>query len=193
MESNSFLTAKYSSWSQSELDYLKSQFEQIGKEHHVLIGPSKRTKEWLNSSEYVSMNYIVDITLAILKILGIYLFSNEHSPNSSMIFTKKEIKAILKNKNIHLDQFNFATYGKDQNEYWINPNKTALSNDWDLVLYDTPNQKLIYLFIPENTFKEDVFTSKNREKFDLRLDYETLVDRFSKINFKPFIMQEILL
>lgn len=82
----------------------------------------------------------------------------------------------------------------NQREFFLNPQKSHLLQDWSMVLFNQYNNSLYYLEIPANSLKSvdddpNGLTLKPNDsnKVDLYINVETMIERKSNIDFSKFV------
>lgn len=134
---------------------------------------------------------------------GNALFINDVPANTKHIIelrTKKEALNYLKEKGISLKNSNKLNYAKFQNDkkiFWLNPQIDRLTIEWQIVLNDQINHKLIFIEVPANTFtikKKDntngFYIRADKPQLDINIKNNTFIEMRSKIDFTPYIVSE---
>lgn len=84
----------------------------------------------------------------------------------------------------------------NKKEFFLNPQKRNLTQDWSMALFNQYNNSLYYLEIPANSLKSvdddpNGLTLKPNDsnKVDLYINTETMIERKSNIDFSKFIVK----
>lgn len=112
---------------------------------------------------------------------------------------KAEAVQYVKDHGVELGkEVSYAVRQTNKSEFWINPKRDLLTKDWYIVLNDNKNNNLIVLNIPANTIglkngsNTGLIARADRpEVIDLTIACDTLIDRRSGFDFKPFVMQKV--
>lgn len=207
------LTTKDDGLNRSDIDYLESYLIQKANDCNTLDNDNKNkgNKRKLDRFREEIMNQYLDEALFILELIGIEVFSEVKKdtfiPNLP-VKSDKEIEIRAKSEAINFVEKNgiklskyrsFARLQEKKNTFWINPSQTYTEKDWNLILNNQTERKIIVLFVPPNTF-EKTFESKQgkliirRDRqiyLDINIDAKTLIDERSNCSFKPFVIKEL--
>jgi len=84
----------------------------------------------------------------------------------------------------------------NQKEFFLNPQKRHLTQDWSMALFNQYNNSLYYLEIPANSLKSvdddpNGLTLKPNDsnKVDLYINTETMIERKSNIDFSKLVVK----
>lgn len=95
-------------------------------------------------------------------------------------------------------EVSYAVRQTNKPDFWINPKVDLLAKDWYIVLNDNKSNTLIVLYVPANSIglKSDgtvglVARADRPEVIDLSIACDTLIDRRSGVDFKPFVLQRL--
>ena len=123
---------------------------------------------------------------------------------------KQEVSEIIKS-DLNPDSFNTKNGGNvkfaninngPRKVYWLNIHiDERLSEDYHLILNNENEKKFIYIKIPPNTLKEELFKTRfdktnNKDKFDIEISYENstyLIDTKSgeaRFDFNPYLVKK---
>lgn len=100
---------------------------------------------------------------------------------------------LFKNKGYPLDKSN-TTYAKEINyQYWLNPKKTLLDENWYIILNDIYHKKLFLLHIPPNSIKSSSLLTKynNPDLFDILIRKYDFIDEYSDVSFEEFLIDTL--
>ena len=139
--------------------------------------------------------------------------SSKHSAQVAPVINTMDVKAKLtlgkrvKTEAIHYLKDHGVALGKDisyavrqanKPDYWINPKVTLLTKEWYIVLNDNKYSQLIVLSVPANAISlksegsPGLITRADRpEVIELTISCDTLIDRRSGVDFKPFVLQRV--
>ena len=163
------------------------------------------------------MEQYLEEALFLLELIGITVFCESRKAKSSHksfgidtagtylsgrdqeIRAKREAIAFLEDKGIIISKnANYAKRGDDKAVFWINPKPTSIDTDWDIILNNQVESKLILLHVPA---KKLSLATKGRpglrvradqkQAIEIKIDANSYIDTVSKISFKPFITQII--
>ena len=206
------LTTKDNSLTHSDIDYLESNLIQkaidVGRldcDNH-----NKGNNPKVSKFREVELNQYIEEALFLMELIGTTVFTDNKKGtliNTVDIKTKlalgkrAKVDAIsfLYENGIHLgSKITYAMKSDSKNEFWANPRKRMLGEEWWIILNDNKAMKLIILKIPTHTLS--VESGKNKgikiridkpDLLDLNISTTTLKDRKSGISFKPFIFKTI--
>ena len=77
----------------------------------------------------------------------------------------------------------------NQKEFFLNPQKKHLIQDWSMALFNQYNNSLYYLEIPANSLKSVDDDPNDSNKVDLYINTETMIERKSNIDFSKFLVK----
>ena len=203
------LTTKDDSLTHSDIDYLESVLINKAFKIHRLDcdNKNKGNNPKVSKFQKVVLEQYLDEALFLMKLIGIAVFSDK--PTGTLINTidtttklaigkrtKKTAISFLKEKGIPVGQkATYAVKKEDKDEFWVNPNKELLHQEWWLILNNTVNMELIVLKVPPNSFvlAKDGFQLRpdRPELIDLHINVDTLTDRRSGVDFTPFVVKRI--
>ncbi len=111
---------------------------------------------------------------------------------------KKEAIEYIESKGIHLGKnITYAVKQDIKGEYWANPPVKYLDSDWWIILNNNLNQELIVLKVPARELTIDsnetrrLYLRKDRNAIDLKLDGDTLKEKYSAIDFSYYIVHRV--
>lgn len=116
--------------------------------------------------------------------------------NGEEITDKKSAILFLEQESFDLNKnITYAKY-EDHNDFWANPNRRAVEEDWWIILNDKQNRELTLLLIPTGKIRISENHSnglilrtdeRKRDYINLHITRE-LVDRISGIDFNPYLV-----
>lgn len=213
-ESVVILTTKDDSLNHSDIDYLESVL--IEKAFSVnrldCDNKTKGNPPKVDKFRMVYLGQYLEEALFLMQLIGISVFSEvkKHSPEktaSALIRTidsntrialgkraKAESIQFLKDRGISIGKnVTYAVKQDKKDEFWANPNVSLLDQDWYILLNNVVSHELIVLLVPAKTLKmnhagDSGLYSRNdrKERIDLNINIDTLIDKRSKINFSSF-------
>ncbi|MBR1884812.1 MAG: GIY-YIG nuclease family protein [Schwartzia sp.] len=203
------LTTKDDSLTHSDIDYLESVL--IGKAFKIhrldCDNKNKGNNPKVSKFQKIVLEQYLEEALFLMKLIGISVFSDK--PTGTLINTidtktklaigkrtKKTAISFLEEKGVPIGQkATYAVKKEEKNEFWVNPNKELLQQEWWLILNNTASMELIVLKIPRNSLvleKDGLQLRTDRpELIDLHIHTDTLKDRRSGVDFAPFVIKRI--
>ena len=104
---------------------------------------------------------------------------------------KEKAYFLLRQNSVQITKpFTYASLNKNGSIYWANPPVSVLKQDWWIVLNDSKNRELHYLFVPKNQFSQSQFRirqDKNAIDFQVVYGSPNFVDCRSKVPFVSFV------
>ncbi len=206
------LTTTDDSLNRSDIDYLESVLIKKANDNNRLDTDNKNKGNKIKVTKFrkVELEQYLEEALFLMQLIGVDVFSMTKRdriissvPKSSKanieIRAKREAARFLSEKGITLNKkYTYAKKQDGQDYYWANPKISFLKESWSIVLNDQNLQELIVLMIPANTFvlanesEEGLYTRTDKEYYiDLKIDSKTLIDKRSRINFTPFIVNRV--
>ena len=95
-------------------------------------------------------------------------------------------------------EVSYAVRQANKADFWINPKVDLLSKEWYIVLNDNKANHLVVLCVPANAIGlkskngTGLLTRADRpEVIDLTIACDTLIDRRSGVDFKPYLVQKL--
>lgn len=92
----------------------------------------------------------------------------------------------------------YAVRQANKPDFWINPKVDLLAKEWYLILNENQANQLIVLRVPANSIglksgtSAGLITRADRpEVIDLTIACNTLIDRRSGVDFKPFVIERL--
>lgn len=211
-ESVVILTTKDDHFTHSDIDYLESVLIDKALKINRLDcdNKNKGNNPKVTKFQKVVLDQYLEEALFLMQLIGIAVFSDKKSGkliNTIDVKTKLTIGkraksdaiAFLQDKGIILgDKITYAVKQQDKDEFWANPKKELLSQEWWLVLNNNENMELIVLEVPagalclESGDTKGLLTRVDKKNLiDLNINTKTFVDRKSDINFSPFIRKMV--
>ena len=222
-ESAVILTTKDDSLNHSDIDYIENILIERAQKAQKLDCENKKrgNPPKVDKFRKVYLGQYLDEALFLMQLIGINVFSDTRTSSRSSHSSKsktaiidtldpklklslgKRVKAeaikFVKNSGISLEKnINYAVLQEGKNLWWINPNVTCLSKNWNLILNDTVNSEIIVLLIPANDLtlsseKKKGLHARNDQphRIDLKISVESLIDTVSRINFAKYEIKRI--
>ena len=213
-ESVVILTTKDDSLNHADIDYLEAvlidKANQIGKLD--VDNKNKGNKLKVDTFRKVYLGQYLDEALFLMQLIGITVFSCNKTTTGPLINTidvktklaigkraKTEAVDFLESKGITLGKNVTYAVKNNKNEFWANPRKRILDEDWWLVLNDNEKYELIVLMIPGKKYKIADFhegkgfyiRSDKPEQLDIFINAETLCERKSSLNLREFLVKKM--
>ena len=212
------LTTSDDSLNRADLDYIESVL--IAKASSVgrldCDNKNMGNKQKLSRFREVEMQQYLEEAQFLLELIGITVFCDSRKTKKAKrgpelipsiinstesqraIREKKEAIQFLKEKGLSvIKNVNYASRQEKKEEFWINPQLTAIDKDWDLVLNDPFKFQLIYMHIPAKSFSMKTKDSPGLalrhkpERIDLSISSQTFIDHRSGMDFSPYIVRII--
>lgn len=213
------LTTSDDSLTRADLDYIEafliSKASSVGR----LDCDNKNmgNKQKLSKFREVEMEQYLEEALFLLELIGINVFKESTKAvgtkvknelissvvNSSSeqreIREKKEALKFLDDNGVTIGKnVNYSKMGEQREEFWLNPQNTAVEKEWYLVLNNQRIHELIVLHVPANSFSinsnkpnELILRNDNPRRIEINIAYDSLIDRTSKCSFKEFEIARI--
>ena len=110
---------------------------------------------------------------------------------------KAEAIMFLKQQGLELNKnVTYACRQEKKDEYWANPGTEMLEKEWFIILNDNANMQLIVLKIPTKTLSlksvsgSGLVVRKDKPHYlDLNIGVDTMVDRMSRVDFRPYVIK----
>ena len=145
-----------------------------------------------------------------MQLIGITVFSDKKSGtliNTLDVKTKlalgkrakSDAVAFLQEKGITLGKkITYAVKQQGKDEFWANPQKELLGQEWWLILNNNEAMELIVLKVPADALHMKADDAKGlltradkTDLIDLNINTATFVDRKSGVDFSPFIQKRV--
>lgn len=211
-ESVVILTTKDDNLTHSDIDYLESVLIDKALQINKLDceNKNKGNKPKVSKFQKVILDQYLEEALFLMQLIGIMVFNDKKG--GSLIKTidiktklslgkraKSEAVAYLGEKGIAVGKkVTYAVKQQDKNEFWANPQKHLLNQDWWLILNNNEEMELIVLNIPGNTISlntggsNGLFVRVDKpDLIDLNIHTKTLKDRKSDVDFSPYVVKRI--
>ncbi len=211
-ESVVILTTKDDNLTHSDIDYLESVLIDKALQINKLDceNKNKGNKPKVSKFQKVILDQYLEEALFLMQLIGIMVFNDKKG--GSLIKTidiktklslgkraKSEAVAYLEEKGIAVGKkVTYAVKQQDKNEFWANPQKHLLNQDWWLILNNNEEMELIVLNIPGNTISlntggsNGLFVRVDKpDLIDLNIHTKTLKDRKSDVDFSPYVVKRI--
>ena len=211
-ESVVILTTKDDSLTHSDIDYLESVL--IDKAFKInrldCDNKNKGNNPKVTKFQKVVLEQYLEEALFLMKLIGITVFSDKQT--GTLINTidtktklaigtraKKDAVSFLQEKGMPVGKkVTYAVGQAGKDEFWANPQKELLNQEWWLILNNTTTMELLVLKVPKKTLvaktdKTDGLQvrSDKPELLDLNINMNTLRDRKSNVDFAPFVVKRI--
>ncbi len=208
-ESVVILTTKDDSLTHSDIDYLESVL--INKAFKInrldCDNKNKGNNPKVSKFQKVVLDQYLEEALFLMQLIGITVFSDK--PVGTLINTidtktklaigtraKKAAISFIEEKGILIGkQVTYAMKQAGREEFWANPQKELLNQEWWLILNNTATLELIVLKVPKGSLiiKKDGFhvRADKPELLDLNINTDTLKDRKSGVDFSAFVVKRI--
>ena len=211
-ESVVILTTKDDSLNHSDIDYLESVLiEKAFKINRLdCDNKNKGNKPKVSKFQKVVLDQYLDEALFLMQLIGITIFSDKKS--GTLINTidtktrltlgkraKPEAMAFLQEKGIIIGKKStYAVKQQDRDEFWANPKKELLDQDWWLVLNNNKAMELVVMEVPARAIglrhgnKSGLIVRSDKpELLDLNINTFTFRDRKSGVDFSPFVIKHV--
>ncbi len=211
-ESVVILTTKDDSLTHSDIDYLESVLIDKAVKINRLDcdNKNKGNNPKVSKFQKVVLEQYLEEALFLLKLIGITVFSDKQTGtliNAINTKTKlaigkrakKDAISFIEEKGVSVGKkVTYAVKQVEKEEFWANPTKELLNQEWWLILNNTMTMELIVLKVPERTLvvKTDEIDGlqvrpDKPELLDLNINTNTLQDRKSNVDFAPFVVKKI--
>lgn len=191
------LTTNDNSLNRSDIDYLESVLISKATKTGRLSTDNKNkgNKKKIDKFRKSEMDQYIDEALFMLKMIDIKVFVEKK--DTVRINGKSTAKKFLADCGVVLNDFTWANLSNVGDYYWINPKVGYLKQHWDIVLNDWNKEELIHIQIPGNTFKiieqgtGGLYIRTDKPQYlNIHIDYATLVENKSRLDFKPFVVNK---
>ena len=207
------LTTKDDSLTHSDIDYLESVLIDMAlKINHLdCDNKNKGNNPKVSKFQKVVLDQYLEEALFLMQLIGITVFSDKKS--GSLINTidtktklalgkraKADAVGYLQEKGIIVgDKLTYAVKQQGKDEFWANPRKELLDEEWWIILNNNEIMELIVMKIPAKTMmlnsesvKSGLFVRADKiNLIDLNINTVTYKDRKSGIDFTPYIVKRI--
>lgn len=206
------LTTKDDSLTHSDIDYIEAVL--IDKAFKInrldCDNKNKGNNPKVNKFHKVVLDHYLEEVLFLLQLVGITVFSDKKSStliDSIDAKTRLALGKRAKQDAIMYLQENGVTVGKkttyavkqhEKEEFWANPKKEFLNQEWWIILNNNETKELIVLKIPAKklclkTSSESglMVRMDKQDLLDLNINTVTFVDRKSGVDFSTFIENKI--
>lgn len=208
------LTTSDDSLNRSDIDYIEANLIAKASKIGRLDCDNKNmgNKQKVSKFREVELEQYLDEAFFLLELIGVNVFCDgfkktktefissvqNSTEDQLLIREKKEAIDFLEQNGFSLGKnINYSKRQDNKPAFWINPQLTAINEDWDLVLNDQTKCELIYMHIPAGSLV--MKTDKNLglvmrhkpDRIDLCISSETFVDQRSKCDFSRFIIKRI--
>ncbi len=214
-ESVVILTTKDDSLNHTDIDFLEAVLIDKAKNYGKLDcdNKNKGNNPKVDKFRSVFLEQYLDEALFLMQLIGIKVFCESKLSRSETLFDTTDIKTklsigkrakseaikfLLDNGTVIDKKVTYAIKSEQKPEYWANPQRKLLKEDWTIVLNDNIGKELIVLRIPKDTFSiEDktkvrlVCRNDKTELIDLNINEKTFIDRKSGANFKDYIVSKV--
>ena len=204
------LTTKDDTFSPSDIVYIEEIItDKIQRTwlFNIKSAAMKRTSK-IDKFRKAELEQYIDEALFLMRLIGIRPLDKLNTVNINDATVKlslgKRAKAdavqFVENSGITLEKknTNYSVIQKGKGCFWINPNISCLSKNWNIILNNTESSELIVLFIPENKLtiktrsQKGLITRHDQPlRIDIKIDASTLLDIVSKTDFSSFVVKRI--
>lgn len=211
-ESVVILTTKSDSLTHSDIDYLESVLIDKALKINKLDcdNKNKGNNPKVSKFQKVVLDQYLEEALFLMQLIGITIFSTKK--NGTLINTidtktklalgkraKTEAITFLEEKGISLGKnITYAVKQPNKDEFWANPKKEMVNQQWWLVLNNNDSMELIVLEVPAGSLKIKTDQTPGlrlrvdkQDLLDLNINTDTFIDRKSGMDFSPFISKKI--
>jgi hypothetical protein len=206
------LTTTDDSLTHTDIDYLESVLIERALKINRLDcdNKNKGNNPKVSKFQKVVLDQYLDEAQFLMMLIGITVFNDKKSGTLlNTIDTKTKLAlgkraksdaiAYLNDKGVTVGtKVTYAVKQPDKGEFWANPRKSLLHQDWWLILNDNKKMELIVLNVPKDalpikTGSENglLLRVDKPELIDLNINTNTLEDRKSGISFEKFIVKRI--
>lgn len=213
------LTTDNDSLDKSDIDYLEASLIDKAKKIGSLDSDNKQkgNKKKVNEFREVELEQYMEEALFLLELIGITVFCENRKPKSAHTYfgidasntyitnedreirAKREAIVFLEENGISVSRnVNYAKRGDDKDIFWINPKIESIDNDWDIILNNQIDNKIILMHVPAQKLslatKEKAglhVRNDSKRAIEIKIDANTYIDKVSKISFEPFITKII--
>lgn len=212
-ESVVILTTKDDSFTHSDIDYLESVLIDTAMKINRLDcdNKNKGNNPKVSKFQKVVLDQYLDEALFLMQLIGIAVFS-DNKKNGTLINTidvktklvlgkraKSDAIAYLESKVITVGKkVTYACKQQDKDEFWANPKKELLNQDWWIILNNNVNLELIVMRIPagslslKRTGMEGLLIRTDKPHLiDLNINTASFKDRKSGIDFVNYIVKTV--
>lgn len=199
------ITTSDDSLNRSDIDYLESLLIKKAGEIELLDCDNRKKGNLPKVDRFnqVRLDQYLEEALFLLEFIGVKIFSEMKelisTPQEHIeIAGKGDAKKFLNSKGISVGKnWNYGKMQSSKGEFWLNPKVTAVEEDWEIVLNNQDKKELIYLSIPQKTFRIQAGKRKGfvprKDKpiyIDMNISVETLIDRRSKYDLSSYVVEK---
>lgn len=209
------LTTADDSLTRSDIDYLEYYLIKKANESNRLDSDnkSKGNTPKVDKFRKPELEQYLEEALFLMELIGVNVFSSKpqkksHVPKKKESLGKEPRPVVIQKKKQAVDyliqlgiapikNMNYASRQDSREEFWINPRKEAVNEDWALILNNQFSGELIYIFVPAKTFaindgkdNKGLFLRLDKPNIDLNINEKTFIDRRSQLDFSPFIIKK---
>ena len=210
------LTTADDSLTRSDIDYLEYYLIKKANESNRLDSDnkSKGNTPKVDKFRKPELEQYLEEALFLMELIGVNVFSVKQQKKSHILKKKdsqeKSVEPVVIQKKRQavdyliqigvtpIKNLNYACRQETREEFWINPKKDAVNEDWALILNNQFSRELIYFFIPANTFmindgkrNNGLFVRLDKPCIDLNINEKTFIDRRSQLDFSPYIVKKM--
>lgn len=211
-ESVVILTTKDDNLTHSDIDYLESVLIDKAIKINKLDceNKNKGNKPKVSKFQKVVLDQYLEEAMFLMQLIGISVFNDKKNGaliNTIDIKTKLSIGKRAKSEAITYLQDKGITVGKNltyavkqqgKEEFWANPKKELLEQEWWLILNNNEEMELIVLKVPKHSVSLDtkggtglLLRADKPDLIDLNLNTKTFKDRKSNLDFTQYIVETI--
>lgn len=216
-ESVVILTTSNNRFDHADIDYLESLLIDKALKLNSLDcdNKNKGNSPKISKFQKISLDQYLEEAMFLMELIGITVFSEnkDSAKKTSQLINTIDVKTKLslgkraKNDAIQFLKDNGVFVGKnvtyailqsDKDEFWANPKKTLLDEDWYIILNNNVKMELIVLQVPAGILSIQTVKRKGLlervdkpDLIDLYINSTSFIDRKSGINFSSYIIQRI--
>lgn len=210
------LTTADDSLNRSDIDYLEYYLIRKANESNRLDSDnkSKGNTPKVDKFRKPELEQYLEEALFLMELIGVNVFSTKgkkslnkanvketnSGTNSGNLIIHKKRQAIdfLEQNGVKIGKVvNYASRQDSRDEFWINPKKEVINDDWELILNNQFIGELVYIVVPANTFtinedgKNGLFLRNDKPYIDLNINEKTFLDRRSQCDFSKYIVKRL--
>jgi len=211
-ESVVILTTKDDSLTHSDIDYLESVL--IDKAFKIdrldCDNKNKGNNPKVSKFRKVWLDQYLEEALFLMQLIGITVFSDKK--NGTLINTidtktklalgkraKNDAITYLEEKGITVGKkMTYAVKQQGKDEFWANPKKNLLEQEWWLVLNNNETMELVVIKIPAKaiTISQDgvgglIVRPDKPDRLDLYINTVTFKDRKSDVDLSQYVVKKV--
>lgn len=211
-ESVVILTTKDDSLTHSDIDYLESVLIEKARRIDRLVcdNRNKGVRPKVGKYRKMFLDQYLEEALFLMQLIGITIFSSRKGQTlistidaRTRLAVGKRAKSVaigyLQEQGISVGKkVTYAVKREDKEEFWANPQKDLLKQEWWLVLNNNKAEELVVMKVPADTLTLSqcggpglLVRGDKPNLIDLNLCTTTFRDRKSGTDFSPFIIEKV--